>query len=58
MRGIQTYNSNSGDFNFLFILIILGTYLWYEVGKSILDNNDVNDMDGGMMIRATGGSQA
>ena len=45
MGEIQTYASNSGDFNFLFVLIIVGTYLLYEVGKAILDNNDDDDMD-------------
>ena len=46
MGEIQTYASNSGDFSFLFVLIIVGTYLLYEVGKAILDNNDDDDMDG------------
>ena len=46
MGEIQTYASNSGDFNFLFVLIIVGTYLLYEVGKAIMDNNDDDDMDG------------
>ena len=43
MGEIQTYASNSGDFNFLFVLIIVGTYLLYEVGKAIVDNNDDDD---------------
>ena len=59
MGEIQTYASNSGDFNLLFTLIIVGTYLLYEVGRAILDNNnDDDDMDGGMMIRAADGAQA
>ncbi len=57
MGEIQSYTSNSGDFNLLFILIIIGTYLLYEVGKAISDNNDDDDMDGGMMMRATQGAQ-
>jgi len=32
MGEIQTYASNSGDFNFLFVLIIVGAYLIYEGG--------------------------
>ena len=58
MGEIQTYASNSTDFNFLFVLIILGTYLLYEIGKALLDNNDDDDMDGGMMMRAADGAQA
>ena len=58
MGEIQTYTSNSGDFNFLFFLVIVGTYLLYEVGRAILDNNDDDDMDGGMMMRAADGAQA
>ena len=58
MGEIQTYASNTGDFNFLFILIIVGTYLLYEIGRELLDNNDDDDMDGGMMIRASDGAQA
>ncbi len=58
MGEIQTYASNSGDINFLFVLIIVGTYLLYEVGRAILDNNDDDDMDGGMMMRAADGAQA
>ena len=58
MGEIQTYASNSGDFNVLFILIILGTYLLYEVGKAILDNNDDDDMDGGMMMRVADAANA
>tara|TARA_Y100001968_G_scaffold226209_1_gene209000 strand:- start:608 stop:781 length:174 start_codon:yes stop_codon:yes gene_type:complete len=57
MGEIQTYASNTGDLNFLF-LIIVGTYLLYEVGKAIVDNNDDDDMDGGMMMRIADGSQA
>tara|TARA_Y100001968_G_C18878774_1_gene490696 strand:- start:20 stop:193 length:174 start_codon:yes stop_codon:yes gene_type:complete len=56
MGQIQTYASNSGDLNFLFILIIIGTYLLYEVGKALLDNNDDDDMDGGMMMRTAEGA--
>jgi len=58
MGEIQTYASNSGDFSFLFVLIIVGTYFLYEVGRAILDNNDDDDMDGGMMICAADGAQA
>ena len=58
MGEIQTYASNSGDFNFLFFVIIVGTYLLYEVGKAILDNNDDDDMDGGMTMRVADGAQA
>ena len=58
MGEIQNYASNSGDFNFLFILIIIGTYLLYEVYRAILDNNDDDDMDGGMMMRVANGAQA
>ena len=58
MGEIQTYASNTGDFNFLFLLIIVGTYLLYEVGRAILDNNDDDDMDWGMMMRVADGAQA
>ena len=58
MFEIQKYASNSGDFNFLMILIIVGTYLLYEVCRAILDNNDDDDMDGGMMKHAADGAQA
>ena len=58
MGEIQTYALNSGDFNFLFVLIIIGTYLLYEVYRAILDNNDDDDMDGGMMMRVANGAQA
>jgi len=58
MGEIQTYASNSGDLNLLFVLIIVGTYLLYEVGKAILDNNDDDDMDGGMTMRVADGAQA
>ena len=58
MGEIQTYVSNSGNINFLFVLIIVGTYLLYEVGRAILENNDDDDMDGGMMIRAANGAEA
>ena len=58
MGEIQIYASNSGDFNFLFVLINICTYLLYEVGRAILDNNDDDDMDGGMMMRVVNGAQA
>tara|TARA_Y100001968_G_C19320322_1_gene698879 strand:- start:747 stop:923 length:177 start_codon:yes stop_codon:yes gene_type:complete len=58
MGEIQSYASNSGDINLLFVLIIIGTYLLYEIGKAILDNNDDDDMDGGMMMRVADGAQA
>ena len=58
MGVIHTYASNSGDLNFLFVLIIVGTYLLYEVGRAILDNNDDDDMDGGMTMRVADGAQA
>ena len=58
MGEIQTYASKSGDFNFLFVLIIVGTFLLYEVGRAILDNNDDDDMDGGMTMRIADGAQA
>ncbi len=58
MGEIQTYVHNSGNFNFLFVLIIVQTYLLSEVGKAILDNNDDDDMDGGMMMRAAECAQA
>ena len=58
MGEIQTYASNSGDFSFLFVLIIVGTFLLYEIGRAILENNDDDDIDGGMMMRATDGAQA
>ena len=58
MGEIQTYASSSGDFNLLFVLIIVGNYLLYEVGRAILDNNDDDDMDGGMMMRAADGAEA
>ncbi|WP_269615557.1 hypothetical protein [Prochlorococcus marinus] len=58
MGEIQTYASNTGDFYFLFVLIVVGTYLLYEVGRAILDNNDDDDMDGGMTMRVADGAQA
>ena len=58
MGEIQTYATNSGDFIFLFVLIIVGTYILYEVGMAILENNDDDDMDGGMMMHAADGAQA
>ena len=58
MGQIQIYASNSGEFNVLFMLIIFGTYLIYEIGKAIIDNNDDDDMDGGMMMRVADGAQA
>ena len=57
MGEIQTYASNSGEFNFLFVLIFVGTYILYEVGRAILDNNDDDDMDGGMMMRSADAAQ-
>ena len=57
MGEIQTYVSNSGDFNFFLVLVITFTYVLYELGKAISDNNDDDDMDGGMMINATQGAQ-
>ena len=58
MGQIQIYASNSGDFNGLFMLIIFGIYLIYEIGKAIIDKNDDDDMDGGMMMRVADGAQA
>ena len=58
MGEIQTHESNSVNFNFLFVLIIVGTYLLYEVGRAIFENNDDDDMDGGMMIREAKGAEA
>ena len=58
MGQIQTYSSTSRDLNFLFVLIIMGIYLLYEVGKSILENNDDDDMHGGMMICAAEGAES
>ena len=57
MGEIQTFASNTSDFNLLFILIIVGTFIVYEFGKAILDNNDDDDMDGGMMIHSTQSAQ-
>ena len=58
MGEIQNYASNSGDLTSLFFLIIVGTYILFEIGKAILENDDDDDMDGGMMIRAAEGAQA
>tara|TARA_B100000965_G_scaffold404338_1_gene434781 strand:+ start:1906 stop:2082 length:177 start_codon:yes stop_codon:yes gene_type:complete len=58
MGEIQTYTTNPGDYNFLILLIVVGIFLLYEVGKEISDNNDDDDMDGGMMIHASDGAQA
>ena len=58
MGEIQSYATNSGDFNLLIVLIVLGIYFLYEIGKALLDNNDDDDMDGGMMMRAADGAQA
>ena len=59
MGQIQSYTSNSTDLNLVLILIILGTYFLYEIGKAIIDNNnDDDDMDGGMMMRVADGAQA
>ena len=40
MGQMQNYASNSGDFNVLFLLMIISTYLIYEIGKIIMDKND------------------
>ena len=58
MGEIQSYASNSGDYYLLVFLFVIATYLIYEVGKALLDNNDDDDMDGGMMMRVAEGSQA
>ena len=58
MGEIQTFTQISGDFNFLFVLIIIETYLLYKVWKAILDNNDYDDIDGGITMRAAEGDQA
>ena len=58
MGQIQNYASNSGDFNFLFLLVMLGIFLLYEIGKEIIDKDDDDDMDGGMMMRVADGAQA
>ena len=58
MGEIQNYASNSGDLNFLILLIFMVSYILYEVGKAISDNNDDDDMDGGMMMRVAVGAQA
>tara|TARA_Y100001968_G_C19260911_1_gene669209 strand:- start:445 stop:567 length:123 start_codon:yes stop_codon:yes gene_type:complete len=40
-------------------LIITGTNLLYEIGKEILENNNEGyDIDGGLMILATNGTEA
>ena len=58
MVEMQNYASNSGDLNFLFVLIIVGNYLLYEIRREILDNNDYDDMDGGIMMREADWAQA
>ena len=59
MGEIQSYTSSSGDVSLILVLIIIGTYFLYEIGKAILDNNnDDDDMDGGMMMRVADGAQA
>ena len=58
MGEIQNYASNSGDLTSLFFLIIVGTYILFEIGKAILENDDDDDMDGGMMMRASDGVNA
>ena len=58
MGEIQTYASNSVNFNSLFVLIIVVTYLLYEVVRAIFENNDDDDMDGGMIIHAANGVEA
>ena len=40
MGEIEIYSSNSLDFKLIFVLIIFETYLLYEVGRAILENND------------------
>ena len=52
MSEIQKYASNSNDLNFLFVLILVMTYLLYEVAREILDKDQDVDMSGGMMMRA------
>ena len=47
-----------GDLNFTFFLITVGTYILYEIGKVISDNNDDDDMDGGIMLSTADGAQA
>ena len=58
MGQIQNYASNSGDFNFLFLVVMIGIFLLYEIGKDIIDKDDDDDMDGGMMMRVADGAQA
>ena len=58
MGEIQNYASNSGDLNFTFFLITVGTYLLSEIAKAISDNNDDDDMDSGIMMRTAEGAQA
>ena len=58
MGEIQSYTSNSGDLKVLFLLITVWTYLLYEFWKSIIDNNDYDDMDGGIMMREADWAQA
>ena len=57
MGEIQTFASSSLDINIFFVIIIFGTYILYEVQKTISDDNDDDDMDGGMMMRAVVGAQ-
>ena len=57
MGEIQTFASSSLDINIFFVIIIFGTYILYEVQKTISDDNDDDDMDGGMMIHAVEGAQ-
>ena len=57
MGEIQIYAPKSIDFNLLIVLTNFVTYLIYEVGKGISENNDDDDMDGSMMRRATEGVQ-
>ena len=58
MGEIQTYSTNIIDSNILLLLIIAVSFLLYEVGKAIQDNNDDDDMDGGMTMRVAEGAQA
>ena len=58
MVEIQTYATNWGNFNFIVVLIIVGTCLSYEVGRAISVNDDDDQMVGGMIMRAADGAQA
>ncbi len=58
MGQIQTYTPNTNYLNIFFLLKIAETYLPYEVGEAILDNNDDDDIDGGVMMYVAEGTQA